>query len=63
MTAPLGAAEGDLAVVTRLVRPSGTFSHRGTRILPPDRRAVMHAAYMFCRLQAGLAPYLAGRRA
>ncbi len=47
---PLGAAEADLAVVTRLVRASGTSFYRGMRILPPDRRVAMYAVYAFCRL-------------
>ncbi len=47
---PLGADAADLAVITAVVRRSGTSFYRGMRILPPDRRMAMYAIYAFCRL-------------
>jgi squalene synthase HpnD len=51
MTAtPLGAAQGDLIAVERVVRSAGTSFYQGMRVLPPDRRHAMYAIYAFCRI-------------
>ncbi len=51
MTAtPLGAAQGDLDFVEKIVRAAGTSFYHGMRVLPPDRRHAMYAIYAFCRL-------------
>jgi len=50
LSAALGVDRRDLAVVTALVRRSGTSFYRGMRILPRDRRAAMFAIYGFCRV-------------
>jgi phytoene synthase len=47
---PLGAAQGDLDEVERIVRAAGTSFYRGMKILPPDRRAAMYGIYAFCRI-------------
>lgn len=50
MSAPLGCAPADLAVVEAVVRGAGTSFYRGMRVLAPDRRHAMYAIYAFCRL-------------
>ncbi len=50
MSLPLGATREDLAVVSRIVRASGTSFYRGMAILQPERRVAMYAVYAFCRL-------------
>lgn len=63
----LGLEAADLAAVEAIVRRAGTSFGAGMRILPPDRRAAMHAIYAFCRIVDDIADDeaepLEGRRA